>query len=102
MKFRCTIVFALTLSLFSNGYGQATVNISGIIVDSVSLVALPNAHVKAKRSGIGVTANSSGQFNIKVLMYDTLIFTSIGYRSVEYAVLFTEEDILIRLRETVI
>lgn len=99
-RFTITILSLVLLSFGS--FGQSNVRISGIVVDSASLIALPYAHVTAKRSGVGVTANSSGQFNITIPIYDTLVFTSIGYRSYEYPVLMTEEDILIRLHEFVV
>lgn len=102
MRIRCTIVLLSLLSFSLTSHGQNRIRISGIVVDSVSLIALPNVHVKAKRSGIGATASASGQFTIVAPLYDTLVFTCIGYRSFEYPVLMDEEDILIRMREFVV
>jgi hypothetical protein len=100
IRFTITALSIMLLSL--NLQGQGKMRVSGIVVDSVSLIALPNAHIKAKRSGVGATANSAGQFNIAVPLYDTLVFTSIGYQSFEFPVLMTEEDVLIRLHEFVV
>lgn len=102
MRTYCTILLLSLLFLSLPSPGQTKVRISGIVVDSASLIALPNAHVKAKRSGIGTTANGSGEFTIIAPLFDTLVFTSIGYQSLEYAVLMNEEDILIRLRDFVV
>jgi hypothetical protein len=102
MHIRCTIILLSLLSLSLTSQGQGKVRVSGIVVDSVSLIALPHAQVKAKRSGVGATANSSGQFTIAAPLYDTLVFTCIGYKSFEYPVLMGEEDILIRLHDFVV
>ena len=85
-----------------SGYAQKRVIISGIIVDSVSLVALPNAYIKLKSSGTGAVAGAGGAFKLSAPVFDTLIFSCIGYTPIEYPVLLSEEDVLIRLQESVI
>jgi hypothetical protein len=104
MRIGITIISLLLmfLSLGLQGQSKVRVSVSGIVVDSVSLIALPNVHIKAKRSGVGVTASPSGQFTIAAPLYDTLVFTSIGYKLLEYPVLMNEEDILIRLQEFIV
>jgi hypothetical protein len=99
MGIRTTIISFLLMFMSFGLQGQSKLHVSGIVVDSVSLIALPHVHIKAKRSGVGATANSSGQFTIAAPLYDTLVFTSIGYKLFEYPVLISEEDILIRLQE---
>jgi hypothetical protein len=99
MGIRTAIISFLLIFLSFGLQGQRKLHVSGIVVDSVSLIALPYVHIKAKRSGVGATANSSGQFTIAVPLYDTLVFTSVGYELFEYPVLMNEEDILIRLHE---
>jgi hypothetical protein len=47
-------------------------------------------------------ANSQGAFRITTSAFDTLVFTSIGYKFFEYLLLVDEEDILIRMTENVI
>lgn len=81
---------------------QKTVTISGLIVDSATLVALPNAYVKLKGSGAGTMAGAGGVFKINAPVFDTLVFSCIGYETFSYPVLLSEEDVLIRLQESVI
>jgi hypothetical protein len=81
---------------------QRTVTISGMVVDSARLVALPNAFIKVKSTGAGTMAGAGGSFKINAPVFDTLIFSCIGYQTVAYPVLLSEEDVLIRLQESVI
>jgi len=92
----------LLLSLSWASHAQKRVTISGIIVDSASLAALPNAYVKVKSTGAGTVAGSGGMFKIEAPVFDTLLFSSIGYGTYIYPVLLSEEDVLIRLQESVI
>jgi hypothetical protein len=81
---------------------QKTIIISGMIVDSASLVALPNAYIKVKSTGAGTIAGPGGAFKINAPVFDTLVFSCIGYETFSYPVLLSEEDVLIRLEESVI
>jgi hypothetical protein len=65
-------------------------------------VALPNAYVKVKSTGAGTIAGPGGVFKIDAPVFDTLIFSTIGYSTYTYPVLLSEEDVLIRLQESVI
>lgn len=72
-----------------------------MVVDSVSMAALPNVHITVKHSDKGTYTNASGIFTLSLNVTDTLLFTSLGYEPQELA-LFLEEDVLfIRLREQV-
>lgn len=81
-------------------YSQKTVRISGIIVDSATLVALPHAHVRMKSSGQGLLGTASGSFKLDAPVFDTLVFSCVGYKTFEYPVLLSDEDVLIRLAES--
>jgi hypothetical protein len=81
-------------------HAQKQVKISGIIVDSASLVALPNAHVQLKSGARGVVGGNSGTFQFNAPVFDTLVFSCVGYKSLEYPVLMSDEDVLIRLAES--
>ena len=83
-------------------HAQKTVTITGMVVDSTSLMAIPNVHITSKRTNTGTVANSQGAFRITTSSFDTLLFTSIGYKPFEYLLLVDEDDILIRLTENVI
>lgn len=52
-----------------------------------------------KNSIRGATTNSQGLFSISALPTDTLLFSLVGYSSMEIPLLFEEEGFLIRLHE---
>ena len=73
----------------------------GIVVDSASVTALNDVHVKIKNSARGVTTNTNGIFVIEALPTDTLLFTRVGYTYFELPLLFEEASLFIRLSEQV-
>lgn len=73
----------------------------GIVVDSVTLKALPGVHIGIKRSSQGTTTNSLGAFTITTSPIDTLVLSLVGYNTIELPLLFEEEDILIRMGERI-
>lgn len=102
MGFRALfLLFTFTVTSWTV-QAQKTVTISGIIVDSVSLVALSNVQVRIKSKPAGITAGASGIFRIQAPVFDTLIFSYVGYKTFEYPVLLSEEDVLIRLSEAIV
>jgi hypothetical protein len=95
-----TFSFLFTLSFFALAtYGQSTYR--GIVVDSASVLALKDVHVKIKNSAKGVTTNEDGIFSIEARPTDTLLFTRVGYVYVELPLLFEETAIFIRLSEQI-
>jgi TonB-linked SusC/RagA family outer membrane protein len=60
--------------------------ISGLITDGADKTPLPNVSVRIKETRKGVTTNSSGYFSIKASEGNTLIFSYVGYNSVEMKV----------------
>jgi hypothetical protein len=96
-------LIAFTLTFFSIAFASEAQNvISGIVVDSLSLTALPGVHIKVKNSERITVSHKDGSFVITAADYDTLIFTFVGYRDFEYALFGPESDILIRMREDVV
>ncbi len=73
----------------------------GIVVDSISLKALPGIHVRIKNKAGGTTTNAQGVFILPTTSVDTLVLTFVGYNTIELPLLFEEEDILIRMSERV-
>ncbi len=90
---------ALFLIITFSGSAQQVTR--GIVMDSVTLKALPGVHVRIKNTDRGAVTNSSGVFNIATKPTDTLVLSLIGYNSLELPLLFEEEDILIRLGERI-
>jgi CarboxypepD_reg-like domain len=90
-------VFSLLFIIVIHSNGQNIIR--GIVVDSVSFTALSGAHVTVKNSIQGTSTNSKGFFSINALPTDTLVFSLVGYSTVEIPLLFEEDGFLIRLRE---
>jgi hypothetical protein len=93
-------LLAALLSMISL-HSLAQIKVSGMVADSLSLSALPDTNIKSKKTGKFIPVDAKGFFNIELDNYDTLLFSRIGYRTLEYPVFFSEEDILILLSEDV-
>jgi hypothetical protein len=71
----------------------------GIVADSAQLFSLPDVHVSVKGTTKGTTTNALGNFLIYAQPTDTLLFTYLGYLSVELPLLFQEDAVMVLLRE---
>ncbi len=94
--------FFIILFLFIGAEGFSQKRTRGIVVDSLSLKAIPGIHVRIKNKTGGTTTNSEGVFILPTSPADTLVLTFVGYYTLELPLLFEEEDILIRMTEKVI
>ena len=90
------IILAL-LFFCSTAFSQQS--IKGIVVDSVTLNALPNVHVKVKNTNKGAITNLQGIFFLSVLSTDTLVFSSVGYGRYETPVYVDDDVMFVRLAE---
>jgi hypothetical protein len=88
------LVFCVFLPCIS----EAQELVRGIVVDSASFAALPNVSIKVKHSFRGTTTDIKGNFAIHVSETDTLIFSILGYKRLEFP-LFGYEAGMIRLSE---
>ena len=88
------ILFVVSISAAS---AQKTTR--GIVVDSLTLKALPGVHVIVKSSARGTVTNSLGAFTLTTSPVDTLVLAMVGYNTLVLPLIFEEEDILIRLNE---
>lgn len=77
---------------------QAQEVMRGIVVDSASLDALPSVNVQIKNITRGTTTDDQGNFSIMAGRTDTLVFSSVGYETLELP-LATYESGMIRLSE---
>lgn len=93
------ILVTFLLMLAFSGHSQKVTR--GIVVDSVSLKALPGVHVRVKNSNRGAVTNTAGVFTLQTSAVDTLVLSLVGYNNLELPLLFAEEDILIRLSERI-
>jgi len=60
---------------------------------------LPGVHISVKSSTRGVATNASGGFLITARPIDTLVFTAVGYHTIELPLMFEEDALFIMLRE---
>ena len=77
--FTCLAMLLLSFSLMAQ-----TKSVSGTVVDNVGPVV--GASVIVKGTTNGITTDLDGRYNINVRQGETLVFTSIGYKTVEIVV----------------
>ena len=97
----CFIAFAALPQIKITGYAEK-VSIRGIVVDSLTLASLPGVTIRIKRTGQGVLSDPRGAFSIQATVIDTLVFTSVGYKKIEYPLFDDEDEVLIRMKENYI
>ena len=100
MKSKFFLVLLFSAAICFSALAQKT--LKGIVVDSITLNALPNVSVKLKGTSYGTITNINGVFSIKVMETDSLIFSSIGYDRLELPVYFGEDVMFVRLTQQVI
>lgn len=64
---------------------RRVIQLSGIVMDTVT-GPLPGVHVYIPKAGRGVTTNAVGFFSLPVLIGDSIIISSVGYRRQHYIV----------------
>lgn len=62
------------------------VQFSGVVMSSDSLMAIPYAHIIIKNVNRGTISNFQGFFSFVALKGDTIVFSSIGYKSQEFVI----------------
>ena len=92
---RMAMVFVL-LAGIETAFGQEM--ITGIAVDSATLAALPSVNVQIKGAQRGTYTDANGKFSIQAIDTDTLIFSLVGYETLELP-LHGYEAGMIRLAE---
>ena len=97
--FNLTVLVVLQLDLPLDGCSQTMYN--GIVADSSSLEVISGVHIKLKNTHQGTVTNRQGRFSIHASPFDTLVFSFIGYKSLEVTLIFEESTLLIRLRENI-
>jgi hypothetical protein len=62
------------------------ITVSGAITDAQTRQRIPFVNLQIKSKGIGTAANSEGEYIFKIsekMMQDTLLFSCIGYKTLE-------------------
>jgi hypothetical protein len=63
-----------------------SIQISGVVINADSLQQIPNANILINDQPLGFATDTSGYFSIFAQPYDTITFTSIGYREGKFVV----------------
>lgn len=77
------------------------IQLSGIVLDQDSVIALPGVHVYVPKAGRGTSTNASGFFSMPVLVGDSVVVSSIGYQRQHYIVPNSQSDFLTVIVEMV-
>ena len=78
--------FVLLMSLFSVlVFGQEMVTVSGTVTDSSNGEPVPFASIQLKGTMTGGNTDSEGRYSIRIPADGVLVFSSIGYQTVEAA-----------------
>lgn len=91
-------IFLLIMLLTASLTAEAQSLISGIVVDSANFSALPSVNVQVKNQKRGTITDVQGNYSIPATLQDTLVFTLVGYETLEFTPLDYEPGI-IRLSE---
>lgn len=65
---------------------REVVQVSGLVIESETEEPLPYVNVHIKGSASGAVTTLKGFFSLPVAIYDTLVFSSIGYKRASYVV----------------
>lgn len=95
---RILLLLLITSLAVFNTYGQQRAAIKGIIMDSATFERLPYASIVVKNTTQGTAANVRGTFSLNVALFDTLVFSMVGYNSFELPV-YDHEPLLIALSQ---
>lgn len=107
-KIKCWIRIGTLMGLLLFSYGKTIYaqqntkeyTVSGVVFDELA-ETLPSATVHIKdRPGVGWVTDMEGQFEVKAIQGDILVFSYIGYEPLEYIVLKSESNLKITLNPT--
>ncbi len=80
---------------------QAQQTYRGIVVDSATLGGVPNVLVSIRNTQKGVYTNATGNFTLRATAFDTLVFSMLGFKTIELPLFMEEDALLIRLSENI-
>jgi hypothetical protein len=90
MKFRSIFVFVFLILLKVNTQAQVTdtmlVQFSGVVVTADSLKPIPFASINVENSYRGTLSDLNGFFSFVARKKETIVFSCLGYKSVEYVI----------------
>lgn len=86
------LLLFLTIAGFKPAFAQpeeeedSLVQFSGLVLTSDSLMGLPDVNIRIKNTYYGTTSNNLGIFTLVTRKGDTVIFSSVGYKTNRYIV----------------
>jgi len=98
------LAIALSFGVFHESSAQnqkRVIQLSGVILDQDSVIALPGVHVYVPKAGRGTSTNGAGFFSMPVLVGDSVVVSSIGYQRQHYIVPNHPSDFLTVIVEMV-
>lgn len=95
-KFSAIVLLVLICWIFVNPAAEAqqqkrVIQLSGIVMDTVA-GPIPGVHVYIPKAGRGVTTNAVGFFSLPVLVGDSIVISSVGYKRQHYIVPATSHE----------
>lgn len=74
-------------SLFLSSMAQnSTITLSGIVLDNDEVKPLANSNIYIKNKNLGVVSSSTGLFSLNVDILDTVVFSTVGYKTMYYII----------------
>lgn len=91
MKMKLIALFVFSIVFLSASHAQKNVNLvqfSGLVLDGSSeeLFPIPYVNILVKDKGRGTYSGLDGFFSIVVQKGDVIVFSAIGYKTVEYTI----------------
>jgi len=82
--------------------GQKVIQLSGVVVGVDSTTGVPGVHIYVPKAGRGVTSNQYGYFSMPVLVGDSVVISSVGYKRQHLIIsgqAGTNQTVIIELQE---
>lgn len=71
---------------------KRVIQLSGIILSEDSVSGLPGVHIYVPKAGRGTTSNRTGYFSMPVLVGDSVVISSVGYKHAYHIVAPSASD----------
>ena len=93
------ILFWMSCCIVFNALAQEQLNISGTVTDAAGEALIGVSVTVKDAKGLGTITNIDGKYNIKILQYQTLVFSYIGYKPVSVLVKGDKKVIDVQMSE---
>ena len=93
------ILFWMSCCVVFNALAQEQLNISGTVTDAAGEALIGVSVTVKDAKGLGTITNIDGKYNIKIQLYQTLVFSYIGYKPVSVLVKGDKKVIDVQMSE---